>query len=465
LNQTHLKLLGCLLLALLLQFFLEIDGNMKSVLVLGVLMVALWVTETLPLAATALLPLVLFPLFGVSEIGKTAAAYGDPIIFLFLAGFILAAALEKQALHVLISDKMLHYFGKSAKGIVLSIMLTTAFISMWISNTAAAVMMLPIGIGIQKSWINQFPESSPRAQKNFTLALILGIAHGANIGGATTLIGTPPNVVMAGQLKSLAGIDISFSNWLLFAWPLGMAVLLFSWWMMTNWLFPFSFTKVKHIQSPKPISGPLTTAQKRTLWVFLLTAFGWIFKSQLSKLSGLALHDMQIGMAGALLFFLVQDGSGRPLLVWKDTQNLPWGILLLFGGGIALAAAMESSGIIQAIGIWVNSLNTLPIWLLILLIATVTIFLSEVMSNVALATVLIPVIIGVAQGLDLPVMLLVAPVALGATFAFMLPMGTPPNGIVYGSGLITQRAMLLAGWWLNWVSVLLISLAVLLWFK
>lgn len=244
----------------------------------------------------------MFPLFGISELGATAAAYGDPIIFLFLAGFILAAALEKQQLHLLISDKMLQYFGQSAKGIVLSIMLTTAFISMWISNTAAAVMMLPIGIGMQKSWLAQHPDAAPLSHKNFTLALILGIAHGANIGGATTLIGTPPNVVMAGQLKSLAGIDISFSNWLLFAWPLGMAVLFFSWWMMTSWLFPFKFPKQSMASRVQTVPEPLSSPQKRTLLIFLLTALGWIFKSQLVQLSGLALHDMQIGMAGALLF-------------------------------------------------------------------------------------------------------------------------------------------------------------------
>lgn len=453
------------MLALLLNFLVDLPEEMRMVLVLGTLMVALWITETLPLAVTALLPLILFPLFGVSEIGVTASAYGNPIIFLFLAGFILAAALEKQQLHVLFSEKILQYFGQSAKGIVLSIMLTTAFISMWISNTAAAVMMLPIGIGLQKSWLDQHPDASAHSQKNFTLALLLGIAHAANIGGATTLIGTPPNVVMAGQLKSLAGIDISFSTWLLIAWPLGMAVLFISWWMMTNWLFPFSFSRAIAQVSTQSKRVVLTTAQRRTLWIFGLTALGWIFKVQLAGWFGLPLHDVQIGMAGAILLFLIQDGEKEPLLVWKDTRELPWGILLLFGGGIALAAAMESSGIIQSIGLWVKGLNDLPIWLLILLIATITIFLSEVMSNVALATVLIPVIIGVAQGLELPVMLLVAPVAFGATLAFMLPMGTPPNGIVYGSGLINQRAMLVAGWWLNWVSVLLITLVVLLWFN
>mgnify|MGYP001627149197 CR=1 FL=1 len=464
-SRPFFKFLGCLLLALLLHFTIDLPDHMRMVLVLGTLMVALWITETLPLAVTALLPLLLFPLFGVGDIGVTASAYGDPIIFLFLGGFILAAALEKQQLHLLFSEKLMQYFGRSAKGIVLSTMLTTAMISMWISNTATAVMMLPIGIGLQQSWLDQHPDATARSRKNFTLSLLLGIAHAANIGGATTLIGTPPNVVMAAQLKSLAGIDLSFSSWLVFAWPLGMAVLFLSWWMMTSWLFPFNFSngKVSAPRATEPLV--LNQAQVRTLWIFGLTALAWIFKLQLTRFFGISLHDMQIGIAGAILLFLIQDGKNRPLLCWKDTRELPWGILLLFGGGIALAGAMESSGIIESIGKWVKALNQLPIWALILLIATVTIFLSEVMSNVALATVLIPVILGVAQALELEVMLLVAPVAFGATLAFMLPMGTPPNGIVYGSGLISQKAMLLAGWWLNWASVLLITLVVLLWFN
>ncbi len=453
------------LTALLFLTSAPMDPPARYTLALMIWMLGWWIFELAPIAVTALLPLIFLPLADVLPLKAVAAAYGDPVIFLFFSGFILAIALEKHGLHLLFSSFLLHHFARSAGSIVLIVMVTTAFLSMWISNTATAVMMLPIGLAVMKSFLEQHPTADPQDCRRFATCMVLGIAHSANIGGATTLIGTPPNVVMAGYMQELLQYELGFASWLFFALPIGIFVLLCSWYLMTHFLFPFRFPAGHAVFSVKAEQVKLNQLQKLIVVVFSLTALCWIFKNQLENISGIRLHDAQIGLAAAVFLFLLTDKKGETALRWQDTRDLPWGILLLFGGGIALANGMETAGILEAIGTFMQQLESMPMLLFIIILTATAIFMSEVMSNVALATVMLPIVIGIGKGLDLPPMLLVAPVTLATTFAFMLPIGTPPNAIVYGSGQVSQQAMIRAGWWMNLISIGVISLVSYVWFR
>ena len=437
------------------------DPLLKGTLALMLWMLGWWILELAPFPVTALLPLLWLPGLGLLELKQVTPAYSDPVIFLFLSGFLLAIALEKHQLHRIFSQLLLRYLARSANSVVFVLMLATSLISMWISNTATAVMMLPIAAGLLKSLLDQQPACDPKSARNLALCLNLGIAHAANIGGSATLIGTPPNVVMAGYLQELAGIELGFGRWMLFATPVCGLLLLASWWLMTQVLFPFSFSGPWN--SVSETGGPrlqLDSVQRLVVWIFGLTAAGWIGKPWLEWLIGRNLHDAHIGLAGGMLLFLVPAGRGGPTpLQWEDTRRLPWGILLLFGGGIAVASSMEQAGIIASIGDYAQQLGELPVWLFILIFAAVALFMTEIMSNVALATVLLPVVIATALGLNWPPLLLVAPVAMATSYAFMLPISTPPNAIVYSSGRIPQTAMLWSGWWLNLIAILVVTVA------
>ena len=438
-------------------------GESTPVVATGLLMITWWVSEAAPIPATALLPIVLFPLTGVYSIAEATAPYASPIIFLFMGGFMIALGLEKHNLHKRLALSILKITGSSGNGVILGFMASTALLSMWISNTATTVMMLPIAMSVV-SLLSK--DGFIDTEKSFALALMLGIAYSANIGGTMTLIGTPPNVVMAGYLNQILDYQIGFSEWMYIALPIGIILLIITYLLLTKFLFPNTLNEVEG--SSELISlelkklGKLSLEEKLVLMIFLITAIGWIFKPQINTLLGEnLLTDHVTAMVGGILMFItpVSIKNNIKLLDWNDTQKLPWGILLLFGGGMALAKALAHVGVIDQIGKFVASYQNVDLLLLIAMITIIVLFMTEFMSNVALVTILIPVIIAVGQGMNVAPLILVIPVTIASSCAFMMPISTPPNAIVYSSGFVGMTQMMKAGIWLNILSVIILTLA------
>ena len=435
-----------------------------KVLAMASLMVVWWITEAIPIPATALLPMILLPLLQVFPIRESAAPYADPIIFLFMGGFLIALGLEKHNLHTRIALNLIRITGTNANGIVLGFMIATAFLSMWISNTATTVMMLPIAMSIVELIPRNQPElAKTRGYKMFALALMLGVAYSANIGGTATIIGTPPNVVLVGYAQTMLQHDLSFSKWLGIGLPFAISMLVLTYLVITRILYPSKMGSVSGsrevVNQKLKELGPISLAEKRVSFVFGLTALSWIFRSPLNQLIGQnILNDTIIAMSGGLLMFIIPSGNGKALLGWKDTKRLAWGILLLFGGGLALAKAMETAGIIQIIGQSIQENSAMGIVLVLFLLVTVMLFMTEIMSNVALATIFIPVVIGIAQGLGVEPLHFAIPVTLASSCAFMMPISTPPTAIVFSSGFIKMDQMVRAGIILNLISILMLIL-------
>jgi len=435
-------------------------------LVLGVAawMVTWWITEAVPIPATSLLPIILFPVLGIFDIMTATAPYADPVIFLFMGGFIIALAMEHNKLHIRIALKLIILTGSKPNGIILGFYIATFVLSMWISNTATAVMMLPVALSI----INLFKIQNPhidrdKGYKNFALTLMLGIAYAANIGGVVTIIGTPPNVVMVGMVRQFLNIEVDFNTWLLLGIPLGMLMLGIMYGLLVFILYPNKMAPIagsdQLIKSQLTELGPMGKAEMRVSFIVLATALGWILRSPINDLIGSpVLNDTLIAMIGGVMMFIVPAGqkNQKVLMGWEQMDRMPWGILLLFGGGLCLAKAMEASGIVLEVGNYVSSFENIPDWALILMLTLISLFLTELMSNVALTTIFIPVVIGIASGMGIPALILVIPVTLAASFAFMLPIATPPNAILFSSGLIKMKDMIKAGIWLNLIATLLI---------
>jgi len=408
--------------------------------------------------------MVLLPIMKVFSIDQSTAPYADPIIFLFMGGFLIALGLEKHKLHTRIALNLVKITGTNANGIVLGFMLATAFLSMWISNTATTVMMLPIAMSV----IELIPKNQPELAKSnefrlFALSLTLGIAYAANIGGTATIIGTPPNVVLVGYAHELIQHDLSFSRWLGIGLPFAGIMLMITYYMLTRVLYR---SKIGSISGSKDVViqklqelGAYSTAEKRVTLIFGLTAFAWIFRSPINQLIGQnVLNDTIIAMTGGIMMFIVPAGDGKRILSWKDTNKMAWGILILFGGGLTLAAAMQDTGIIQLIGDSIKNSNTLGIVVVLFLLITVMLYMTELMSNVALTTIFIPVVIGIAKGLGADPLLFAVPVTLAASCAFMMPISTPPNAIVFSSGFIRMNQMVKAGFWLNIISIIILMI-------
>lgn len=437
-------------------------------MVLGVAswMVTWWITEAVPIPVTSLLPIILFPLLGIFDIITATASYSDPVIFLFMGGFIIALAMEYNNLHLRIALKLIKLTGSKPNGIILGFYIATFMLSMWISNTATAVMMLPVALSI----VNLFKIQNPQIEnqegfKNFCLTLMLGIAYAANIGGVMTIIGTPPNVVMVGMVKQFLSIEVDFNSWLLIGIPIGVIMLGIMYVLLIYVFYPNKMSKIagseELIHSQLENLGPMRSAEIRVSLIVLGTALAWIFRAPLNELIGNPnLNDTLIAMVGGILMFVVPSGQHdkKYLIGWPQMDRMPWGILLLFGGGLCLAKAMEASGIVLEVGNFVSSVNYIPQWALILLLTFTSLFLTELMSNVALTTIFIPVVIGIATGMGVPPLILVIPVTLAASFAFMLPIATPPNAILFSSGFIKMKDMIRAGIWLNIISTLIILL-------
>lgn len=435
----------------------------NQVLAIAALMIVWWITEAVPIAVVALLPLILFPSTGIMSLDEAARPYSNSVVFLFMGGFIIGLAMEKWNLHRRIALNIVNITGTHANSIILGFMIATAFLSMWLSNTATAIMMLPIALSIIQ--LVSSHHSGKGNIKNFALVMTLGIAYAANIGGMGTLIGTPPNVVMSAFLKEKYSYDVDFFEWMKLAVPIVVLLLLAMYLIMTRLMYPNHMGKLSSkdiIKKELKNSGLMNTGEKTVLFIFLFTVFRWVFKDLLNGwLPMLKSDDTGIAMLSAVLLFIlpVERKTMTPVLQWNDTSRLPWGILLLFGGGLSLANGLEKAGIISALGSSVASFAGNHTLLMIVGLTILAVFVSEVMSNVALVMVLVPVTGGIADAMAIDPLLLAVPVTLGASCAFMLPMGTPPNAVVFSSGYIRIAQMAKTGFWLNIFASLFISLS------
>ncbi|MCU0356856.1 MAG: DASS family sodium-coupled anion symporter [Cyclobacteriaceae bacterium] len=442
-----------------------ISPQAPKVIALATWIIVWWISEAVPIPVTAFLPMVGFPLLGVMKISQSAAPYANSIIFLFLGGFLIALALEKHRLHERIALNLIRVTGTSGNGIILGFMLATALLSMWISNTATAMMMLPIATSVVKLIIQDTENLQAienKGKRNFALGLMLSVGYAASLGGIATIIGTPPNVVFVALLNDFFGQRITFSQWLAIGFPVAFILVLSNYLLLTRILFP---NRLKEIEGSENLLmdklkelGNMRREEKMVLVIFSLTAFMWIFQQPINKLlPAEILNDSIIAMCGGLLMFItpVDFNRGEFLLHWKDTEKMAWGILFLFGGGLCLAEGLNEAGIISAVGQWIAGQNSYNIYLTLTLII-ISVSLSELMSNVALVNVFIPVVFGIATVMQVNPILMGLPVTLGASIALMSPIATPPNAIVFSSGYIRMQDMVRAGIWLNVISVIVI---------
>ncbi|MFC3196661.1 SLC13 family permease [Parapedobacter deserti] len=446
----------------------NLQPGASQVLALAVWMVVWWITDAVPLPVAALLPLILYPVFGIFTMAEAAAPYASPIIFLFMGGFLIALAMEKQNLHRRIALNILKMTGTKANGIILGFMLATAFLSMWISNTATAVMMLPIALSIVNLLEEEKPEGRETAFRKFKLGLMLSIAYAANIGGVTTVIGTPPNVVFVGFMKEFYDQDVDFAQWLLIGIPVCFVMLTVTYLLITRVLFRHGLGKLSGsgelVRTKLRELGSMGRAESMVAWIFLATACCWVFKTQINAaFGGDYLNDTIIAMGGGLLMFVLPVSLKKHeyVLNWKYTEKLPWGILLLFGGGMCLAKGLERSGAVEYMGNAIAGDGTMALWILIALLTAFTLYATELTSNVALTTIFLPIVLSLSDNLAINPMYLAIPVTLAASCAFMMPISTPPNAIVFSSGYIRMTDMVKAGFWLNLITVVILVLLTL----
>ncbi len=438
----------------------HLDEKACRVIAIAALMITWWVTEALPMPVVALLPIIMFPLFGLSTIKETASNYGNEVIFLFLGGFILGLAIEKWHLHKRIALSIVKITGTSGNMIILGFILATGLISMWLSNTATTMMMFPIALSV----INVIGHGrDDKGIKNFSLCLMLAIAYAANFGGISTIIGTPPNAVYVSYITQRFGYNISFFDWMIICLPIALLLMFSLYVVSAKILFPNNISDSAETKSliDEKLSalGPVSVAEKRVLAVFICTALLWVTRDLINQQGIVKLDDNMIAIFGAVMLFVVPSGEhNKKLLEWRDTSHIAWGILLLFGGGIALAGALEKAGMMALLGKWIASFSGSNLLLLLLVVTTVSIFISEVMSNIAQVIVFAPIVTSIATEAGFNPLVLGVAMTLAASCASMMPMGTPPNAIVFASGQIRMKDMMKAGLIMNLISILLIVL-------
>lgn len=467
----------------------ELSGEAWAVVSLTVLMVMWWVSEAVPIPVTSLLPLVVLPLSGVMTIGEASAGYSNPTVILLLGGFIIAKSIERWRLHERLALNVVARSGDRPEGLLAGFMIASALLSMWISNTATAIMLAPIALSVAATQASN-GHSDGQAPPGLALALLLGVAYGCSIGGLGTPVGTPTNLIVLGYLQSNLGVTISFAQWMVFG-VLAIAVLLPAAWLVLRlWALPVLPSRVPLAQAEAeaapyepdwpestPVGptvqerlarlGPMSVPERRIAWVFALVALLWVFSRPLSQLSlgGLVpfggLTDHVIAILGAILLFVIPSGSAgqkrTALLDWATASRIPWGVILLFGGGLSLAAAISGSGLSTYLGDQMTALTTLPVLVLVACLVTFVLFATEVTSNVATASALMPVVGAVALGGNVDPVLLAVPVALAASCAFMLPMATGPNAIVFATGKVSMGQMAGIGLRLNLIAIVLLS--------
>lgn len=437
----------------LLGFFIALaatggNNTFASAIAMCALMIYLWITESVPIYVTALIPLIVGGPLGILSSADLASAYGNKMIFLFLGGFILALALEKWHVHKQIARIIIDFIGYSKPRIILGFLVSTAFLSMWVSNTATALMMLPMALAI----IAVLPKKDQKSR--FSLYLLLSIAYGASIGGLGTLVGSPPNIIMAGILKESFGVEVSFLDWMKIGVP--VAILLIA---AIYLYFYFRLGKQEKSDAADFIleNKPWIKPQRRVVYLFTGVVLLWLARGLVEQCTGFSYGDESAAILGSFLLFLIPGENNSPLLNWKDTEKLPWGILLLFGGGLALANTLEVNGVIAYISTLFETFKNWDYFLLLTIIISIGIFGTEFMSNTALVTLFIPIIGAFANATHYDILQLCIPVTMAASCAFMLPVGTPPNAIVFSSGKITIAQMARVGVLFNLIALFIIA--------
>ncbi len=431
----------------------------------ALLMAAWWVGEVIPIFATALLPLVLFPILQIMPISETAAPYAHPMIFLFMGGFILAISMQRWNLHRRIALNIITLIGSKPRHIIGGFIVSTAFMSMWVSNTAATIMMLPIALSVIELTKNSLSPTDEdlKQYKHFGLVLMLAIAFSSSVGGLGTVIGTPTNALLIAFVDEAYGIEISFAEWMLIGLPvvfLGLPVIFYT---LANVIYPVKLNKLpggtEYLKSELTKLGRLSPSEKRVAVIFVLVAVMWLSRPLISDFIP-GISDAGIAIFGALILFITPSGSKSALFLmnWKSAERLPWGVLILFGGGLSLAGAIQRTGLAEWIGGYFTIIGGWPVLLIIFIISFVIITFTEMASNSATAAAFLPIMGSVAVAVGMHPLLLAIPVAVVASCAFMLPVATPPNAIVYGSGLISIPEMAKAGFLLNIFFALLVTL-------
>ena len=468
LNKNIIGLILGPILFSVIMIFVDAEGlsfEAKCILASTAWMAVWWVTECVPISVTALLPIVLFPLTGGMDLSTTTAAYGHKLVFLFVGGFLIALAIEKWHLHKRLALNIIRVTGSNKSRVILGFMLATAFLSMWISNTATSIMILPVGLAII-SQLKDDPKTVENENEVFGKSLMIAIAYSASIGGMATLIGTPPNMVLAGVVEESYGIKLNMFDWMKFGVPLSSFLLFVCWLYLTKIAFKFkneefSAGKEEILRQINKL-GKFSNEEIKVLVVFTLTALGWIFRGSIETIFPM-IDDTIIAIFFAVSLFIIptkNQKTNTTLLVWNDTVKLPWGILILFGGGMAIASAFGKSGLALWIADLLQNLNDVSLFLIILIIVTSINLLTEVTSNMATTAMLLPVLVTIALAIDVhPYFLLVA-ATLAASCAFMLPISTPPNAVVFGSGFLKIEDMFKKGVWMNLISIITITLVV-----
>lgn len=446
----------------------ELTPGGRRTLAVAAWMITWWITECVPILATSILPLALFPILGVASSRDAAAPYANDLVFLFMSGFLLAAALEHWESHARVAYRMVLTIGLSGRRVVLGVMLSTGFISMWISNTATAAMMYPIALAIGALF------ASDRDGSNTRTALMLGVAYAASIGGMATIIGTPPNLVVAGAIKELTGTSISFVDFMALGLPITLILLPVCWLILVYISFPAKAARIGGeaddlLRSRLAGLGPIRGGEARVLTIFFLTAVAWFLRERKEfgsfALPGLTdlfprISDASVGVTAAVLLFIVngvaRDGTRRPLLTWAEAKRIPWDVLLFFGGGLTLAQAIEAHGITTWMGAGLDQLKDLPPIVIFLGLAATVVILSELASNLAVAAMTMPIAAALASSVGQPQITMMLVAGFAASIGFALPVATPPNAIVFGSGQITVRQMARAGILLDLASIAVI---------
>jgi solute carrier family 13 (sodium-dependent dicarboxylate transporter), member 2/3/5 len=455
-------LLGLFIYFLVPDIFTGLDNNPVSIGNAGKITAALacwmaiwWLGESIPIYATALLPLAVLPLSGARTMKDTALGYAHPLIFLFIGGFMLALALERWQLHKRFALLVLRVIGTSPAKLVGGFMFVCATMSMWITNTATTLVMLPIALSIISIYEKQFPE-----KRNLALCLLLGIAYSSSIGGVGTIVGTVPNIFTASFLENELGLRVSFLQWMKIGVPIVVLFVPLVWLMLTRFIYPLDAEAIdESVLDTKP--EPWNTGSKLTLVIFFLTAFCWMFRPLLIKIDVLQhLSDTGIAISAALLLFIIPSSikDKEFLIDWETAVRIPWGIIILLGGGISLATAISGNGVSELLASYLGGMQGIHPLLMSLVVVTFIIFLTELTSNTATTTALIPMFAAMATGLGIAPVTIIIPATIAASCAFMLPVATPPNAIIFGSGLLRIPQMAKAGIWLNLAGIVLITI-------
>jgi sodium-dependent dicarboxylate transporter 2/3/5 len=458
------------ILFILVRLVIEVEGlsdEANAILASTLWIATWWITEAIPIAVTSLLPIILFPLSGGLSVSETSSSFGHRYIFLYLGGFILALAIEKWNLHRRIALKIISLIGTNVRKIILGFMVATSFLSMWISNTATAVMMLPIGIAIVKQMSN-LKSTDKKENIIFGKSLMLSIAFSASIGGIATLIGTPPNLVFAGIIQEIYNVEISFLKWFIFGLPISILLIIISWLYLTRIAFNFKQKEFKEgeieIKNELNKLGKISYEEKVVLSVFILTGMAWISRSFLLNIFIPSLDDTIIALICGVSLFLLKtknkNGFKERIMNWEDAVKLPWGVLLLFGGGLAIAEGFQSSGLANWIADNLTKLNGFSLIIILMVVIAAVNFLTEITSNLATIAMLLPILAPTAIILDVHPFILMVAATLSASCAFMLPVATPPNAVVFGSNYLKISDMVRVGILMNLISIIIILIMV-----